>query len=136
MLSIKARVKPGEGVRCDRRGRRSDRSVTIIAGEDTLSLKSTELFCCYNTLNSNNSTLHSEDMESSIFMSNVPYINLNVEHSNHLNVGNGPFPQDCGHQHRKSPKVFMCIFFKCMYIYNSILCIKLPLHQITKNSLC
>ncbi len=50
--------------------------------------------------------------------------------------------QDCddafnGHQHRKSSKVFdICIFFICMYIYNTILCIILPLHQITKNKLC
>ncbi len=139
MLSIKARVKPGEGVHCDRRGRRSDRSVTIIAGEDALSLKSTQLFCCYNTLNTNDSTLHSEDMESSIFLSNVPYINLNVEHSNHLNVGNGSFPQDCddavisivNHQ-----KVFRFVFFLNVCTFITVLfvldylCIKLQ-----KNSL-
>ncbi len=114
--------------------------MTIIAAEDALSLKSTQLFCCYNTLNSNKSTLHYEDMESSIFMSNVPYINLNVEHSNHLNVGNGPFPQDCddavisivNHQ-----KVFIfiyfflnvCTFITVLFVLN-YLCIKLQ-----KNSL-
>ncbi len=39
-----------------------------------------------------------------------------------------------GHQHRKSSKDFyIFIFFKCMYIYNTILYIISPLHQITKN---
>ncbi len=38
-----------------------------------------------------------------------------------------------GHRHRKSSNVFdICIFFKCMYIYNTIIGIILLLHQITK----
>ncbi len=38
-----------------------------------------------------------------------------------------------GHQHRKYSKVVdICIFFfKCMYIYYTIICIILPLNQIT-----
>ncbi len=59
-----------------------------------------------------------------------------------LHVHNEPFSQDGddafnGHQHLKSSKVFhICIKKKIMDIYNTILCIILPLHQITKNSLC
>ncbi len=38
-----------------------------------------------------------------------------------------------GHQHHKSSKVFMVLFLKnCMFIYNTILCIISPFHQITK----
>jgi len=59
---------------------------------------------------------------------------------------NGPFSLTVmmtrlnGHLYRKSCvlhlKFFIFNFFRCIYIYNTIFCVILPLHQITKRRPC
>ncbi len=71
--------------------------------------------------------------------SNTPVTTMMDPKSNTLVTTMDPFHKTDdafnGHQHRKSLNVFyiyiFSLFFKCKHIYNTILCIISPLHQIT-----